>query len=115
MAAGTLPEPGKTVNGEEIGPCIDADCGHNDCNQTRAMNATECMTCGKPIGYETRFFEIDGEMEHESCFVERMASDKRPVCAECSRMCGCHENTADWKQGPNGLWCPECVYHISMP
>jgi hypothetical protein len=60
MAASTLPEPGKVVRGEEIGPCKDV-CEHTDCATTRRMAAADCAICGKPIGYETRFYNSNPE------------------------------------------------------
>lgn len=56
MASGFLPTPGKVVDGETIGPCV-VVCEHVDCLQTRAMAATKCRECGKPIGYETAFVQ----------------------------------------------------------
>jgi hypothetical protein len=57
MAASTLPEPGKIVRGEEIGPCIEP-CEHTDCAATRRMAETHCSICGQVIGYETLFYDI---------------------------------------------------------
>ena len=56
MASGFLPEPGKVVRGEEIGPCV-KPCQHKDCAQTRQMAAAPCIHCGEPIGYETAFVQ----------------------------------------------------------
>mgnify|MGYP001609349465 CR=1 FL=1 len=56
MAAGKLAAPGKIVNGEEIGPCVN-ECQHIDCKQTREMAAAPCVYCDKPIGYETYFYQ----------------------------------------------------------
>lgn len=52
MAAISLPEPGS-----EYGPCDrDADCQHIDCVATRDAAAEACQICGKPIGYNTRYY-----------------------------------------------------------
>jgi len=56
MASMCLPKPGKVVDGEEIGPCVEP-CQHKDCALTRAMAAAICPKCGKPIGYETPFVQ----------------------------------------------------------
>ncbi len=58
MAAGSFAEPGKVINGEEIGPCVDEQCGHIDCTDTRKKAAMRCEICGEPIGYETLFYNI---------------------------------------------------------
>ena len=50
MAAGTLASPGT-----EYGPCTD-DCEHRDCAYTRWQAASLCTICGKPIGYDTRYY-----------------------------------------------------------
>lgn len=51
MAAGALPRPGT-----KYGPC-DAPCAHTDCASVRAQADSPCTYCGKPIGYETRFYD----------------------------------------------------------
>jgi len=63
MAAGRLPKPGT-----KSGPCLDV-CVHRDCEETRNMAKTKCRVCGKPIGYETRFFQEGSirELVHEEC------------------------------------------------
>jgi len=66
MAAISLPRPGKTVRGVEIGPCLDA-CRHRDCAQTRRTAASPCGICRQPIGYETPFFGSDAGPEHARC------------------------------------------------
>lgn len=55
MASSALPEPGKIVRGEEIGPCVEP-CEHRDCAETRRMAESICSICGQEIGYETRFY-----------------------------------------------------------
>jgi len=51
LAATTLPVPGT-----KYGPCK-KQCGHTDCQATREMAETPCKLCGKPIDYNTRFYE----------------------------------------------------------
>lgn len=58
MASGFLPTPGKVVDGEPIGPCVEP-CEHTDCAQTLKMAATECFFCSQPIGFETAFVDFD--------------------------------------------------------
>ena len=60
MAASVLPEPGEVVRGVEIGPCKGA-CEHTDCALTRRMAAASCAICGKPIGYDVRFYAANKE------------------------------------------------------
>ncbi len=67
MAAGTIPTPGKVVNGLEIGPCINEKCKHIDCAEIRQMAAWRCDYCFKEIGYETRFYKVDGQLVHADC------------------------------------------------
>lgn len=62
MAAGYLPEPGKTVSGGthdglQIGPCLEP-CEHTDCAAVRRDADSECPYCGEAIGYEIGFFDI---------------------------------------------------------
>ena len=75
MAAGILPRPGT-----EYGPCeqppggfLDdrlATCGHRDCAATRRDAATICHLCGKPIGYDVRFYSLlvtNRTLTHATC------------------------------------------------
>lgn len=72
MAAGYLGKPGT-----EFGPCGES-CGHTDCRYTRDMAAAPCRLCGKPIGYDSGFFE-DGSgpllevLVHAPCLYRDMA------------------------------------------
>lgn len=81
MASGFLPEPGKVVDGEEIGPCKDG-CEHKDCLETLRQAATECFYCLRPIGFETAFVNHDvtgdGAMRlcHTPC-VQKILRDGR--------------------------------------
>lgn len=82
MAAGYLPEPGKTGReGEPLGPCPQV-CEHGDCQATRRMANALCVRCGKTIGYEVGFFDVrehgtDGpiheHMAHATCEYARVS------------------------------------------
>lgn len=50
MAAGYVAQPGS-----QFGPCVE-ECMHRDCDASRRAARAACMTCGKPIGYETGYF-----------------------------------------------------------
>ena len=50
MAAAETPAPGT-----EYGPCVE-DCAHRDCTCSRREAATLCRLCGKPIGYQVRWY-----------------------------------------------------------
>lgn len=51
MAAAFISKPGT-----EYGPCAEG-CNHTDCAASRAMADGVCRLCGKPIGYEVRFYQ----------------------------------------------------------
>ena len=51
MAAGSVPIPGSLT-----GPC-EPQCAHVDCAFQRKLAASCCRICGKPIGYENRFYQ----------------------------------------------------------
>lgn len=80
MAAGRLPAPGT-----EYGPCeptrgkngIMLTCGHSDCSMTRVQAASACVRCGKPIGYEVRFYSLSNEdgLAHAVCVEEETDHD----------------------------------------
>jgi len=78
MAAGYLPAPGKRNQfNEEIGPCVEP-CEHTDCAATRRMAKTICPHCGKPIGYETGFYQ-DGtwtRLEHSACALKKVEEER---------------------------------------
>jgi len=65
MAAGTLPRPGS-----KFGPCAN-NCSHIDCAKTHEMAETKCRICGKPIGYETPFYN-EGGLVHASCYEDEI-------------------------------------------
>lgn len=79
MAAGSLPSPGKVVDGQEIGPCVDENCNHIDCAKTREMSGMLCAVCNLPIGYETPFYNVSPEdttrrvnrLAHAVCWEDR--------------------------------------------
>jgi hypothetical protein len=71
MAAGVLSPPGT-----KVGPCLEP-CKHRDCAETRRMAESACTICGKPIGYDTRFYRDDTDSYvHAVCF-ERDEREKR--------------------------------------
>jgi hypothetical protein len=70
MAAGMMAAPG-TSNG----PCVDA-CAHRDCAATRQDATTECAYCKDPIGYNTRFYRIDGRFVHALCMEKRLDTEE---------------------------------------
>ena len=67
MAYGLLPKPGKIIRGQEIGSCVNENCGHSDCEETRKMAKTKCFSCNKEIGYETPFYQKQGRLIHAKC------------------------------------------------
>lgn len=68
MAAGYLPEPGKTLpDGQQLGPCVEK-CDHPYCRALRADAESFCTICGEPIGYETGFFRgLGTDLDHARC------------------------------------------------
>ena len=60
MAAGVLGKPGS-----KFGPC--RACAHLDCAELVKMAATACQRCGRPIGYEVGFYQLDGRLVHARC------------------------------------------------
>ena len=72
MAASALARPGS-----KHGPCA-AECKHRDCCVTRAMATALCHYCGKSIGYEVPFYQIETtEFAHAVC-EEDHAEKNRP-------------------------------------
>ena len=68
MAYGILPQAGT-----DLGPCMDEDCGHIDCDETRRQARSECRLCGDVIGYGRRFnvdSERPGGFVHWACLLE---------------------------------------------
>lgn len=76
MAAGTLAGPGTA-----FGPC-EGECFHVDCEETRRMAAAECLICGKPIGYDTRFYRRSPHTFVHAVCAEIEIDEEQP-CAEC--------------------------------
>lgn len=66
MAAGRLPAPGT-----DLGPCAEP-CQHVDCAETRRMAESACEDCGKPIGYDVRFYNTGPGLIHASCLEDRL-------------------------------------------
>jgi hypothetical protein len=70
MAAGILAKPGT-----DPGPCK-GECHHRDCAETRRMAASTCRICGKPIGYERRFYRAPdgppGALLHAICLEDEV-------------------------------------------
>jgi hypothetical protein len=64
MAAGTLPKPGT-----HAGPCLGV-CEHTDCAATRRDAESPCSICGKPIGYDRRFYHDESGLVHAVCVEE---------------------------------------------
>ena len=66
--------------GTEAGPCP-GPCDHDFCREVRADADAVCMTCGKPIGFETKAYNIhQPDAEHAVCLWTRMAKErKRPI------------------------------------
>lgn len=63
MSAGRLPFPGT-----EFGPC-ELPCEHKECNETERMSQVPCPFCLVPIGYETRYYNLEGkQLVHAICF-----------------------------------------------
>lgn len=60
MAFGVIPPAGTT-----FGPCIDASCGHRDCEASRVMAKSTCRYCGNPIGYDARFNRDPDDIKYE--------------------------------------------------
>lgn len=93
MAAGTLPSPGKIVNGNEIGPCVEP-CQHTDCAATRAMAAAICSRCADPIGYETRFYALG----------------TTPAGVRCYAHAACEEDAAELERNAEPAAAPWVVF-----
>lgn len=62
MSASILSKPGTLY-----GPC-NSPCAHKDCAVTRSMAKSKCRICGKPIGYDTRYYSEPGDiLVHAVC------------------------------------------------
>lgn len=84
-------DPGIPKPGSKLGPCKKA-CSHRDCDESRFI-ATFCMCrfCGKPIGYETRFYRdpqadapatpSDRRWVHADCFEDASDRELASACA----------------------------------
>jgi len=71
MAAGRIPAPGK-----QYGPC-EGHCAHLDCAHSRSDAATACNLCGKPIGYEKRFYREGDVLSHADCLEDAIEEELR--------------------------------------
>jgi len=72
MAAGTIAAPGT-----DAGPCRNEECGHEDCDATRAMADSKCPYCHEAVGYDRRFYQLDGKiLVHAFCY-ETAVEQKR--------------------------------------
>ena len=69
MAAAILSKPGT-----KVGPCAES-CHHKDCAETRGQAVALCVYCGKPIGYDARFYQEGNALAHAECSEE--AADAR--------------------------------------
>ena len=80
MAAGTLPAPGTKLGPCKPGPCQSL-CVHKDCNSLRIAAESLCSRCGKPIGYETRYYDASGPAEvklvHALCEEEAVEAERK--------------------------------------
>lgn len=76
MAASSLPAPGT-----KLGPCAIPDqCRHKDCDETRAMADTCCGYCRDFIGYERRFYRVEGlDLVHAECHEDAVDRELREV------------------------------------
>ena len=76
MAAGFNPTFGDGENQYCAEPCQ-----HKDCAAARAFVAEPCVTCGKPLGTEGRFYRAEnGEgHEHSKCTYARLDGKPTPV------------------------------------
>lgn len=64
-------DPGVPKPGSKYGPCL-TPCHHRDCALSMSTAVSICRLCGKPIGYETRYYRDEqlgsGEWVHAYCF-----------------------------------------------
>lgn len=72
MAVGFIP-----TFGEGPGEYCPGDCEHTDCAAARKLVAEPCVTCGRPIGDELRFYRAEGGgHEHMHCLHNRINTEK---------------------------------------
>lgn len=115
-----------TAPGKPNGPCARKECGHLDCNSTRAMMELRCPICNKPLAYESRvYFTKDdqgrGRAQHAVCVereADRATPTKRIRCA-CGRWlelddpmtntcaCGADYNGSGQRLAPREQWGEE--------
>jgi len=71
MTIASYPRPGKlSPSGEEVGPCLNENCGHDYCEYIRTQTAMRCNHCTEALGYEINFYNIEGHFVHAACFEE---------------------------------------------
>lgn len=105
MAAGRLQKPGSAH-----GPCV-GDCEHTDCALTRRMIGTLCGICGRPIGYDVRFYDEEGELFHADC-IERRLEEK---AAPGTRPPGFPLTEACEHGAGAGVICEKCSGVVNFP
>ena len=74
MATGRITQPGS-----EYGPCVDENCGHLDCVETRNMAGMICHYCNKSIGYQRGFYNLDQPdgLVHSSCYEDAIEEEMK--------------------------------------
>lgn len=62
--------------GQKGAPCTDKNCGHRECICILGLVASECVYCGRQIGYETGFYLIgEGKVVHANCHMTAFDSE----------------------------------------
>lgn len=74
MAAGFIARPGT-----KGGPCD--GCSHRDCVNTRMTADSLCGICFQPIGYERRFYNIDGQLVHADEYEDKVENERKEQAA----------------------------------
>ena len=63
--------------GDANEPCTDEQCGHTDCAAARDAVVWPCTICGRPIGYNTRYYGRQSEgMQHALCLELQIERDQ---------------------------------------
>lgn len=81
-----VPRPG-TLDG----PCDEA-CGCSTCQELRDTAAMECLGCGKEIGYEVAYVQIEDALWHLDCISGLADSEEERERIEAMR-----ETEADFR------------------
>lgn len=68
--------------GSGFGPCF-FDCTHRECNELRAIAASECRHCGRRISFDVRYISDQLGNVHASCdqAIQELANPDRPRLA----------------------------------